>query len=141
MSTKHPSANDTPPPAPPPASAKKTSKRATKTGTRPIDELARASGRTMVLTTTLSRTLNPKLVYTADHAAAAALHGWDAHRHHFGEHLYLTARDYEAAIVAATTTPEGEREPVPHRAALSPRCPHRFDAALCERVWRARSAS
>lgn len=58
-------------------------------------------------------------VRNATYAAAAALHGWDAHEHHFqapGSELLISEADYDAAILAGADYPA-----VPaHGPALSP---------------------
>jgi len=54
------------------------------------------------------------------HRAAAALHGWAEHAHHTGKPMQLTAEQYYAALVAASTTPARNGEYVPHFPALSP---------------------
>lgn len=56
------------------------------------------------------------------HAAAAALHGWDAHAHHAGEPLQLSAEDYYRALVAASA-PDGAGNYRPHAGALSRHAP------------------
>ena len=49
------------------------------------------------------------------HEAAAALHGWAAHRHHAGQPIQLTRADYEAAVAIV----EGVQPYTPHQTALS----------------------
>ncbi len=61
--------------------------------------------------------------YTWQHNAAAALHGWDAHAHHAGEPIRMTAKAYRNALRAASS-PDERGEYLPHDAALSPHCPH-----------------
>lgn len=61
--------------------------------------------------------------YTWQHNAAAALHGWDAHAHHAGEPIRMTAKAYRNALRAAAA-PDALGEYLPHEAALSPHCPH-----------------
>lgn len=58
------------------------------------------------------------------HGAAAALHGWDLHRHHTGQEMQLSRADYDQALTAAMTMVAVEGQPgafsyVPHAAALS----------------------
>lgn len=58
------------------------------------------------------------------HGAAAALHGWDLHRHHTGTEMRLSRQDYESALKAATTMVAVDDKPgafiyQPHEAALS----------------------
>ncbi len=40
-------------------------------------------------------------VFSPQHMAAAALHGWDKHTHHEGKPIELSADDYKAALHAA----------------------------------------
>jgi hypothetical protein len=53
------------------------------------------------------------------HAAAAALHGWAEHAHHEGAPMRMVRADYEAALAAASTIPQGKNAYAPHPAALS----------------------
>lgn len=41
-------------------------------------------------------------VYSWQHAAAAALHGWAEHEHHEAKPIQLSADDYKAALLAAS---------------------------------------
>jgi len=68
--------------------------------------------------------------YSWQHAAAAQLHGWNAHEHHAGSPIQLSRADYEAALAAAsapvaTLMPNGLTRTVyePHKPALSPHAP------------------
>lgn len=65
--------------------------------------------------------------YTWQHAAAAARHGWEAHRYHAGEPMRLTDEDYLAALLAVSP----ETGPVAvHLGALSEHCPHTDSAPI-----------
>jgi len=59
------------------------------------------------------------------HNAAAALHGWQQHKHDAAEALSLTEADYRAALKAV----EGAPPLQPHKAALSQHCKHNFSKA------------
>ncbi len=87
-----------------------------------------------------------RLVPSAAHAAASALHGWNDHAHHAGEPFRCTREAYEAALQAAShpvTRLAAGGDPLdaeqiaelngtkptvstyePHEAALSEHCPH-----------------
>jgi hypothetical protein len=58
--------------------------------------------------------------YTAEHQAAATLHGWPLHAHHTAAPMQLTLTEYRKALEAANTTPDGYLTPVPHAPAFSP---------------------
>ncbi len=59
------------------------------------------------------------------HAAAAALHGWEQHKHDAAAPLELSETDYRAALKAI----EGQPPLQPHKAALSKHCKHTFTKA------------
>jgi hypothetical protein len=58
-------------------------------------------------------------LYSWDHAAAAALHGWKNHEHHAGAPIQITRAAYESALAAASA-PDATGRYVPHPAARSP---------------------
>lgn len=58
--------------------------------------------------------------YTPAHAAAAQLHGWNAHSSHTADPLTLTLSDYKAALKAGSEAPKGKQTYEPHEAACSP---------------------
>lgn len=62
-------------------------------------------------------------MYSWQHNAAAALHGWGDHAHHAGKPMQLTAKAYRNALRAAAN-PDVKGNYVPEPAALSPHCPH-----------------
>ena len=59
--------------------------------------------------------------FSARHAAAAALHGWNDHAHHEGRELEMTEADYRTALDAGHPK---KGNPKAHRPALSKHCPH-----------------
>lgn len=61
--------------------------------------------------------------YTWQHNAAAARHGWEAHAHHEGAPMRMTAKAYRNALRAAAN-PDARGDYAPCDAALSPHCPH-----------------
>lgn len=62
-------------------------------------------------------------LFTWQHNAASALHGWREHEHHAGAPIQLTGKAYRNALRAAAE-PNATGNYVPHPAALSPHCPH-----------------
>jgi hypothetical protein len=64
--------------------------------------------------------------YSARHAAACALHGWNAHAHHAGAAMRLSEFDYRAALDAASPK---QGNGAAHKPAFSPHCPH--SGGLC----------
>lgn len=91
----------------------------------PPPELAKRTGRVLLIENHLTLSMAKRRVGNAEHNAAASLHGWKEHRLHTGEPLHLTAEDYEAAIVAARS-PGVDGKYVPHQPALSPHNRHGF---------------
>lgn len=87
----------------------------------PVGDLAKKHGEIVKL-----KFPRRRIVPSALHAAAAALHGWLDHRHHAGEPMRLTDDEYKAALKAATRPPRGKNKLEPHRPALSEHCPHAF---------------
>jgi len=63
-----------------------------------------------------------KPAYTWQHAAAAQLHGWNAHKLHSAEPFTLTREAYSAALDAGATADERGHY-TPHPGALSPFAP------------------
>jgi hypothetical protein len=59
--------------------------------------------------------------YSARHAAAAALHGWNEHTHHSGAPMFLSQADYLAALEAAMPKIGNAKA---HKPALSKHCGH-----------------
>lgn len=62
-------------------------------------------------------------LFTWQHNAAAALHGWADHAHHAAAPIQITAKAYRNALRAAAE-PDAVGNYLPHPAALSPHCPH-----------------
>lgn len=62
-------------------------------------------------------------IFSAEHKAAATLHGWGHHQHHSGKPLTLKLEDYEKALEAATKSTEGYITPVPYLPAFSKHAP------------------
>jgi len=60
--------------------------------------------------------------YSAAHAAAARLHGWQAHEYHANEPIRITREAYLAALEAASK-PDDQGVYWPHAEALSPHAP------------------
>ena len=56
------------------------------------------------------------------HRSAAALHGWEQHKHDTQEPMKITEEDYQAALKAI----EGQPPLEPHKGALSKHCKHAF---------------
>ncbi len=107
-----------PQPPPPKEEPKGKSKRVPR---YPVGELAKKHGQTLKLTFPRKR-----IVPSAEHKAAAALHGWNDHQHHAGEPMSLTDEDYLEAIEAAKRPPQGTNKLRPHQPACSEHCPHAF---------------
>lgn len=68
-----------------------------------IEEHALATGNVKPMTFEFFTRTRPqdRMVFSAEHAAAAALHGWNAHAHHANETFRCTREAYEAALKAA----------------------------------------
>lgn len=63
-------------------------------------------------------------IFSAEHAAASFLHGWDVHEYHYqSEPLKLTQKDYELALEAAGKYPCSP----PHAPALSKAVAKKFE--------------
>jgi hypothetical protein len=62
-------------------------------------------------------------LFTWQHNAASALHGWREHEHHAGKPIQLTGKAYRNALRAAAE-PDATGNYAPCQAALSPHCPH-----------------
>jgi hypothetical protein len=73
------------------------------------------------------------LAFSAEHASAAALHGWGQHEHHEGEPIKLSRADYEAALKAAAT-------PVTRVRAADGRLGEPLDAEAAEKHAKSRTA-
>lgn len=109
---------DTQPSPPPPPSKEAPKAKAARIPRYPVGELAKKHGETLKLTFPTKR-----IVPSAAHKAAAALHGWNDHLHHAGGPMCLTDEDYLAAIEAARRPPQGTNKLRPHQPACSEHCP------------------
>lgn len=119
---------DKPPAAEPKAEEKATpslAERLAKGGKASPHELAQHCG---FVTSQLRRALVDGLgadqaVYTWQHNAAAALHGWGAHEYHAGKPFELTLDAYKSALQAVEGPGENGHY-MPVKGALSPHCKH-----------------